>query len=219
MKLIHAAKLLLGLLLCAPVPVAWAQSGATFQNCQPGDLLKVQCDQPLVVLGKATLLEIGSNTVTVCTASERFTLAKSAVTLVPLGSHSVSVASLPAEKSSVAAAAPGADTLQTFANSQTPTNVMSSMANVQEMMLGKYKNDPGSAKANDYYNRTTAGVMNGNVSQESLVQQAKKVLADCDKYAEERKKDPQYEQQIAALRDFVRRSEAGEKFDFQPVKP
>ena len=74
-------------------------------------------------------------------------------------------------------------------------------------------------KANAYYHQTMAGVMDGSVSQEELVRQAKAVLAQCDKYAAERKDDPQYEEKIAKLRDFVRRSEAGEKFDFQTGKP
>ena len=72
-------------------------------------------------------------------------------------------------------------------------------------------------KANAYYDQTMPGVMNGSVSQDSLVQQAKSVLADCDKYKEERKNEPQYEKEIATLREFVRRSEAGEKFNFSPV--
>jgi len=72
-------------------------------------------------------------------------------------------------------------------------------------------------KANGYYDQTMSGVMNGSVSQDSLVQQAKSVLADCDKYKEERKNDPQYEKEIATLREFVRRSEAGEKFNFTPA--
>jgi hypothetical protein len=52
-----------------------------------------------------------------------------------------------------------------------------------------------------------------------LVRQAKEVLAQCDKYAPERKEDPQYEKQIKILREFVRRSEAGEKFTFPAGKP
>ena len=76
-------KLMLGLILCAGLPSALAQTNATFQNCQAGDLVKVKCTHPLLVLGKATLLEIGSNTVTVGTASDRFTLAKTEVILLP----------------------------------------------------------------------------------------------------------------------------------------
>ena len=80
---------------------------------------------------------------------------------------------------------------------------------------GKAKYD----QANAYYHQTMNGVLNGSVSQADLVRQAKAVLALCDKYAAERKNDPQYEQQIETLRDFIRRSEAGEKIDFgRPVQ-
>ena len=256
MKFIQATKLAIGLILCASLPAVWAQTGASFQNCQPGDLVKVQCDQPLVVLGKATLLEISSNTVTVCTASERFTLAKSAVTLVPLGSHQAPAASLTSSVTPIvpdhpapAAVMPPASSISSIAPDATgnpalpPANLFQTMESVRASVIDPHKMeaykepklvngkwelvvDPNSKagpakydKANTYYNQTTAGVMDGSVSQEELVQQAKKVLADCDQYAEERKNDPQYEKQIAALRDFVRRSEAGEKFNFQTGKP
>jgi hypothetical protein len=41
-------------------------------------------------------------------------------------------------------------------------------------------------------------------------------LAEGDKYKEERKADPTYEEQIARLRDFVRRYDAGERMDWPP---
>ena len=71
-------------------------------------------------------------------------------------------------------------------------------------------------QANAYYKNTMNGIMNGTVSQDDLVRQAKETLAACDKYQNERADNPQYEKEIEILRDFVRRSEAGEKFDFLP---
>jgi len=82
-------------------------------------------------------------------------------------------------------------------------------------------NSPEGAKkfsqANAYYDQTMAGVANGSISQNDLVLQAKKVLAQCDQYQEERQNDPQYEAEITKLREFVRRSDAGEKFNFNPI--
>ena len=235
----HPMKLML-LLICASLQMAVAQNNVTFQNCQPGDLVKVNCDNPLVVLGKATLLEIGSNTVTVCTANDRFTLEKTNVTLVPLENH----ASRPPEVSQTSSAAPQDSTAPVKTPAATnPSDIAQTMESIRASVIDPHKMeaykepklvngkwelvvDPNSPngkakydKANAYYNNTMTGVMNGSVSQADLVQQAKKVLADCDKYAPERKDDPQYEKQIEALRDFVRRSEAGEKIDFgKPVQ-
>jgi hypothetical protein len=233
----HPMKSLLLLFICASLQMTGAQ---TFQNCQPGDLVKVNCDNPLVVLGKATLLEISSNTVTVCTANDRFTLEKTNLTLVPLESH----APRPPEVSQSSSAAPQGSTSPAKAPTVgAPSDVAQTMESIRASVIDPHKMeaykepklvngkwelvvDPNSPngkakydKANAYYNNTMTGVMNGSVSQADLVAQAKKVLADCDKYAPERKDDPQYEQKIETLRDFVRRSEAGEKIDFgKPVQ-
>jgi hypothetical protein len=233
-------KLMLAMFVCASLQLAGAQTNVVFQNCRPGDLVKVKCDQPLVVLGKATLLEIGSNTVTVCTASDRFTLDKTNVILVPLESHATSAS----EASQVSSAAPpispapantstvppSSDILQTMESIRASVIDPHKMEAYKEPKLvnGKWEMvvDPNSPngkakydKANAYYNDTMKGVMNGSISQDELVRQAKEVLSQCDKYAPERKDDPQYEKQIEILRDFVRRSEAGEKIDFgKPVQ-
>jgi hypothetical protein len=233
-------KLMLAMFVCASLQLAGAQTNVVFQNCRPGDLVKVKCDQPLVVLGKATLLEIGSNTVTVCTASDRFTLDKTNVILVPLESHATSAS----EASQVSSAAPpispapantstvppSSDILQTMESIRASVIDPHKMEAYKEPKLvnGKWEMvvDPNSPngkakydKANAYYHDTMTGVMNGSISQDELVRQAKAVLSQCDKYAPERKDDPQYEKQIETLRDFVRRSEAGEKIDFgKPVQ-
>jgi hypothetical protein len=237
---IHAMKLLTVLFICASLQIAGAQTNVVFQNCRPGDLVKVKCDHPLVLLGKAMLLEIGSNTVTVCTASDRFTLDKTNVILVPLESHAtpapeVSQASSAAPPVSTApgnasAVPPAAGLLQTMESIRASVIDPHKMEAYKEPKLvnGKWEMvvDPNSPngkakydKANAYYNDTMKGVMNGSISQDELVRQAKEVLSQCDKYAPERKDDPQYEKQIEILRDFVRRSEAGEKIDFgKPVQ-
>ena len=208
MRALHRMKLLLALLTWTTVSTGWAQTNVTFQNCRPGDLVKVKCEHPLLVLGKAMLLEIGSNTVTVCTANDRFKLAQSEVILLPLERRTAPAA--PA-----AEAGNPADALASLAKAMPAGDPVKSLALVQEQVLGKYQNDPGHAKAGAYYQTTMNGVLSGQVNQDELVRQAKKILKDCDEYAPERKKDPQFEEQIKALRDFVRRSEAGEKIDFK----
>lgn len=236
----HPMKLMMLLFACASLQMAGAQTTATFQNCQPGDLVKVKCDNPLVLLGKATLLEISSNTVTVCTANDRFTLDKTNVILVPLESH----AARTPDVSQMSSAAPEVSTTPAKAPTATnPSDIAQTMESIRASVIDPHKMeaykepklvngkwemvvDPNSPngkakydKANAYYNNTMTGVMDGSVSQADLLQQAKKVLADCDKYAPERKDDPQYEKEIENLRDFVRRSEAGEKIDFgKPVQ-
>ncbi|MEI8290213.1 MAG: hypothetical protein WCH99_12135 [Verrucomicrobiota bacterium] len=247
MKFISATKLMVAVFLCVS-PVSRAEMGSVFQNCRPGDTVKVRCDHPMVVLGKATLLEIGSNTVTVCTASDRYTLDKSVVTLVPLASQSapsVPAAAEPAVGSPDAKSLPGQALSHSVlpAGAQSPADIAQSMESVRASVIDPHKMEafkepkmvdgkwelvvnPGSKegqakydKANIYYNQTMAGVMDGSVSQEELLRQAREVLALCDKYAPERKADPQYEKQIKTLREFVRRSEAGEKFAFPAGKP
>lgn len=237
---ITAVKLFLSLILCAGGQNLLAQTNLTFQNCQPGDLVKVKCDRPLLVLGNAKLLEISSNTVTVATANDRFTLAQTNVILTLLESHIPA----PADVSEASSTSP-LMTAPTTAASSAPsvTDVAQTMEAIRAAVIDPHKmeaykepklvngkwelvvdpNSPGGKAKNDqanvYYNTTMKGVLDGSVTQADLVQQAKKVLTDCDKYAAERKDDPQYEKQIEMLRDFVRRSEAGEKIDFgQPVQ-
>ena len=86
------------LCLSASLSAGLSQTNLTFQNCHPGDLVKVKCDHPLLVLGRATLLEIGSNTVTIYTENDRFTLNQSEVTMLPLGSHPAAGAVFPASQ-------------------------------------------------------------------------------------------------------------------------
>jgi hypothetical protein len=222
---ITVVKIFISLILCASWQNLLAQTNLTFQNCQPGDLVKVKCEHPLLVLGKAKLLEIGSNTVTVAIANDRFTLDQTNVILTRLESPAPSPTTAPA------ASAPSvSDLAQTMEAIRAAVIDPHKMEAYKEPKLvnGKWElgvdpNSPdGKAKndqANAYYNTTMKGVLDGSVTQADLVQQAKKVLADCDRYAAERKDDPQYEKQIETLRDFVRRSEAGEKIDFgQPVQ-
>ena len=220
----------MSLLLAASLLGAWAQTPNSFQNCQAGDQVRVKCTQPLLVLGKATLLEIGSNTVTVCTASDRFTLDQTNVTLLPLALRAAPTAPEPAPGSSGAGNSPGQTPAVPAANSQTgtamalapakaesPMNIAQAMESIRASVLDPHKAGATQAQsdnANAYYNKTMTGVLNGNVTQSDLVREAKKMLTECDKYDPERKKDPQYEKEIEILREFVRRSEAGETFQF-----
>lgn len=235
-------KPMIGLVFCTGLQAVLAQTNITFQNCQPGDIVRVKCDHPVLVLGRATLQEIGSNTVTVSTANDRFTLDKTNVVLVPVENHltpaaegsptgaAVSSASAAASNPSLTAA-PTAGAVPMANIAQTMEAIRASVIDPHKMeaykepklVNGKWELviDPNSTngqakndKANAYYRQTMNGVMNGSVSQAELVRQAKEILATCDKYQKERADDPQYEEQIKTLRDFVRRSEAGEKFDF-----
>jgi hypothetical protein len=234
---ISVVKIFISLVLCAGCQNLLAQTNLVFQDCQPGDLVKVKCERPLLVLGKAKLLEIGSNTVTVATANDQFTLDQTNVILTRLENPAPAPAEISAPSAAMPApTAPAASAPSMTDLAQTMEAIRASVIDPHKMeaykepklVNGKWElvvdpNSPsGKAKndqANAYYNTTMKGVLDGSVTQADLMQQAKKVLADCDKYAAERKDDPQYEKQIEMLRDFVRRSEAGEKIDFgQPVQ-
>lgn len=141
------------------------------------------------------------------------------------------------------APAPGQDSLspENRPGSQSPASYVQALENVRQQVIQPHQQDafkemknvaghwqlvtdPDSKagaeryqQANHYYDQTMPGVINGSINQDELIRQARTVLADCDKYKAERQNDPQYEQQIATLREFVRRSEAGEKFDFTPA--
>ena len=248
--------LAISLLLCAGFLSVFAQTHAIFQNCQLGDNVIVKCDHPLLVLGKATLLEIGSNTVTVCTVSDRFTLDQTNITLIPLANRPASAAAQPGigANSTISPAGqtkvvPVADSIMAtdqalaVSSAQSPAEILKTMESVRASVIDPHKMeaykeqklvnghlelvvDPNSPngkakydKANDDYKNTMNGVINGNITQSDLVQQAKKMLTDCEKYVSERNDDPQYENKIQTLRDFVRRSEAGEKIIFgKPIQ-
>ena len=221
---------MLSLICLASQLAALAQSNPTFQNCQPGDSVRVKCDQPLLVLGKATLLEIGSNTVTVATTTDRFTLNKSHVLLVSRERPAEIAAATPTPAAGIPAPDSSDNISQTMESVRAAVIDPHKMEAFKESKLvdGRYELvvDPHSTngqakydKANAYYHQTMNGVLADSVTQADLVQQAKSVLADCDKYAAERKDDPQYEAKIKTLQDFVRRSEAGEKIDFGTPAP
>jgi hypothetical protein len=72
-------KIIVPLFVCVAAAFAFAQTNIAFQDCRTGDWVKVNCDRPILALGKARLMEIGSNTVTVCTAEDRFVLNKTNV--------------------------------------------------------------------------------------------------------------------------------------------
>lgn len=230
---------MIGLCLCMGLSTVQAQTNVTFQNCRAGDLVKVKCRRPLLVLSQATLLEIGRHTVTLCTDEDRFVLDQTNVVLLPLNRQSRPATGIPPARAALppvsanftnravkpAPAAPAGDlqkTMEAIRASIIDPHKMEAykepkMVNGKWVMVVNPNSTNGAARyqqANDYYRRTMNGVLNGSITQADLVHQAKEVLAQCDKYKSERAADPQYEKEIETLRDFVRRSEAGEKIDF-----
>ena len=243
-------------LLLASLAAAPAQTNAVFQDCHPGDAVRVSCLRPLLALSKATLMEIGSNTVTVCTSEDRFVLAQSQVTLVPLpapqppaeiglpsdaaNSSSPLVGPSPTSSSAMASAPPAASFASAigFSAGASRNNDQDLMAQVRAAVIGAHQEDafkepkmvngrwelaydphsPGGQarvdQANLYYDQTMAGVMNGTVTQNDLVQQAKAELQQIDQLKKDGVNVSQYDREIKILREFVRRSEAGEKFNF-----
>lgn len=245
MKIPFRLKAALLLLVCAGSLCVRAQTNAAFQNCQVGDVVKVSCARPILALSKATLLDIGAHTVTVATFEDRFVLSQSNVVLsrietvpAPSGESSLSI---PATGSLAASTdvVPSSPTT----TAATIGNYAQALEDIRAQVIEPCKDqafkepklvngnwtlvvDPDSKDgqkrfdhANDDYHSTMAGLMSGAITQDDLVAQAKAVLQDCDKYKKERQDDPQYDAKIATLRDFVRRSEAGEKFNFKTGLP
>ena len=182
---------------------AQSNAPASFQGYTVGAVVRVRCEKPLVLLSRATLKEINATNIVLLGKDERFVLAKSVTDLSdPIGptppARPITTAKLTAAESAAKRAAPNPD-------------YRSTLASVREATLGAFANEPGHAKASEYYDTTMAEVLNGKISQADLVAQAEKVLADVDKYLPERAKDPRFEDQIRLLQDFVKRSKAGEQ--------
>ena len=226
----------------ASLSATLGQTNAVFQDCHVGDQVRVSCERPVLALNKALLLEIGSNTVTVCTAEDRFILAQTNVVLVPWAppagraietdqpaSPSLSEigSNAPAQSARALPISDYAKTLESIRASIIDPNKEEAYKE-PKLVDGKWvlTPDPNSAdgpkkyeQANEYYRKTMAGLMDGSISQDDLVRQARDILRQCDQYQPERVADPHYEDQIAIVRDFVHRSESGEKINFAPETP
>ena len=105
----------------------------------------------------------------------------------------------------------------------TTAQVWGSAAQAQQVaagqsILGKFANDPGYTKANDYYKNTVNGVMDGSIKLDDIVKQAEQALTTLDQYQPEREKDPQYEGYISMLRSFLARAKAGEQIESPSIQ-
>jgi hypothetical protein len=188
---------------------AQTNTPALFQGYPPGAIVQVRSDNPVVILSRATLKEIAKSNVVVVANGERFVLDKSSTVLSDLPGSSAPM-SAPVPVATGNNAAPSAP-----ATFKSPTQ-----ADVQQMVQGKYANDPGYATAMAQYQSMMNDFNSGKISLADMTAQAQKVLAKADEYKPERAKDPQYEEQIAALRDFVKRAQAGETLTRQaPTVP
>jgi hypothetical protein len=159
---------------------------------QVGDMVSVNCQNPLIVLGKAQVTAVTSNTITVADKFDTFTFALTNVQIAPVTAR---VSAPPAQ--------------------QTATVARSTSSGDPGMdILNKFQSDPNFSKAVNQYHGSMAKVMDGSIDVKQLRDMAAAALAQADQYGPERAKDPQYEEYIATLKDFVKRADAGEQFNF-----
>ena len=163
-----------------------ALSQTAFPGISVGQKVTVNSTQPLMVIGNATVTAITATNITVQTRLETLSFDTTATVR-------------PAKKVVVV-------------NQPTYTAPQAQLDAAQNQVLGNYRNQGTNYEnAVKYYQTTMAGVQNGSVNLDDLVAQAESTLKNIDQYQPERAKDPQYEAQIAQLRDFVARAKAGEK--------
>ena len=183
-----------------------------FQGFRPGDTVRVKAKKPLIDFARARFQsETSSNIVVIC-KGDRYCLDKAAVTLsVPEAvalreTLSATNATQRAIKALALQSAQGASDAE---NAQ--TSPLSEMQAVEAKILGNYKGDKGYDAATKYYQETMQGVLSGKISLDDLVTQAEEALKKVDEYGPERAKDPQFEEQIRQLREFVQRAHSGER--------
>lgn len=172
---------------------------ALFQGYAPGASVQVRSENPVVILNRATLKEIADSNVVVVADGERFVLAKAFTVLSDLPGSTAPMSAPVQVISGNNAASP-----------VTAPDKISTQAEVQQLILGKYANDPGYVKATAQYQSLMNDFRSGKVTLADITAKAENGLAQAGKYQPERAKDPQYEEQIATLRDFVKRAKAGE---------
>lgn len=202
------------LLLLAGAWPALAQTNTlpkTFQGFPVGASVRVHADKPLLLLYHATLKEITSSNIVVVAGMDRFVIARNAVTLgdsakpaTPAAAAAVRVVVAPAAQNP--GTAPGQHPAAT-----------GPLAEVQRQLLGQAA-APGQTNVADQYQATMQAYQEGKLSLGDITASAEKVLTEMEQYQTERQNDPQYESQIAILRDFVQRAKAGETVDAAPQK-
>jgi len=170
--------------------------GLTMAAIQVGDTVKLSCLKPPILLGKARVVAITTNSITVTSHLDTFTFNLTNVTV-----SAVSETSAVQVSSAVAA---------NTVSSTVSTNKAFTEEQIMELVLGSSKSDTNYNKATAYYKKTMGEVHSGQTQLTDLVSQAKALLKQMDESAPERKKDPAYEEQYKALQDFVARADAGE---------
>jgi len=192
-------KLLVLIFMLGQKAMAQANPCATFQGYALGAIVQVRSEKPVVMLNRAALKEITASNVVVVANGERLVLDKSFTVLSDLpGSAAPSPAPV--------LAVPG----KNVSPSEPTAGKFSTSADVPQLIFGKYANDSGYAKVTAQYQSMMNDFNSGKMSLADLATKAEKVLAEADKYKAERAKDPQYEEQIAMLHDFLKRAQAGE---------
>ena len=181
---------------------AQTNPAASFQGYAVGAVVTVHCQSPLLILNHAMLKEIDVTNIVVESKGDRFLLGRSQTVLSDPPPVAVPVPTGPVKIS--ASLIPGQD------NSST-------QAGVQHAVLGTFANNPGYAKATTQYQSMMSDLRSWKESLEDITTKAEKILAEVDKYQPERAKDPQFEAQIATLRDFVKRAKAGEQINLAPA--
>jgi hypothetical protein len=183
-----------------------------FQGFSPGDIIRVKADKPPIELGRARFQSETVSNIVVTSRGDRYCLDKTTVTLsLPEEGFvhqkiSASNTTQPATKALVFQPAPGPSGME-----NPEANLLTEMQAVEDRVLGNHKGDKGYDTATKYYQDTMMGVLGGQVGLDDLVAQAEEKLKTVDQYQSERAKDPQFEEQIRQLREFVQRARSGER--------
>lgn len=181
-----------------------------------GDIVKVSSQNPLVVLGKAQVAEVDSNAITVTTGFDSYTFSRTNVVIVPLVTGGAAGSDVPGEVTSTAPQSPAmaAVSLTPQSDKAGPNPTNSDGSDPGLALLGNFNSKLGYTNAISIYQDDMAKVKSGQMDVNQLCAEAEQAIKQADQLGPERAADPEYEQYINTLRDFVRRVKAGEKFDF-----
>jgi hypothetical protein len=181
-----------------------------------GDIVKVSSRNPLVVLGKAQVAELDSNTITVTSDFDSYTFSRTNVVIVPLVTSGEPPSATPGGATSIAPQLPATPAASSSLQSdKTGPNVTNPDGSDPGMaLLGNFSSKLGYTNAISIYQDDMAKVKIGQMDVNQLCAEAEQAIKQADQHGPERAADPEYEQYIDMLRDFVRRVKAGEKFDF-----
>jgi hypothetical protein len=173
-----------------------------FQGFRPGDVVRVQVEKPLIVLGQAMFQSQTPTNIVVLSKGDRYVLDKATVVL-----------SLPQDLVRLATTASPSGSPQTTSNANSSIGNQEAqllLLGVQQKVLGNYSDDKGYKEAATYYQDTVKRYLAGQITLSDIVDQAEHTLQKVDGYQPERANDPQFEGQIRYLREFVERAKHGE---------